>query len=362
MGLYKRKDSPIWWMSFCANKRRYQRSTGAADRRLAENILAKVKTQIVEGKWFEIDEARQHTFDEMMEVYFTKINGKDSTLNRKKGAFPHLKGFFSMLTLDKITSDLVDDYKQKRLSEGAAQSTILNEVRLLSHAFNIVKWRRDNPVSEARRIKLKARKIERWLGFDEEPPLLKAVEGKLFGQLKDIIILDLNTGLSQEEILNLQWRQVDFFRKTLITVRSKTLDSRTIPLNNNAIEVLKRRTKVKAVSGYVFYNTAGNKIDAGKLKREFIKSVKKSGIQNFRFHDLRHTFATRLVQKGVDLYKVSKLLGHKDIATTQRYAHHCPESLRDGVNILDLAAPGLGVDLLDDIEDKIEVKNEAKNG
>lgn len=81
---------------------------------------------------------------------------------------------------------------------------------------------------------------------------------------------------------------------------------------------------------------------------------------DFTFHDLRHTFATRLVQKGVDLYKVSKLLGHKDIATTQRYAHHYPESLRDGVNILDLAAPGLGVDLLDNAGVQIEGENEAK--
>ncbi len=64
-------------------------------------------------------------------------------------------------------------------------------------------------------------------------------------------------------------------------------------------------------------------------------TVKKAGIEDFRFHDLRHTFATRLAQAGVDLYKISKLLGHKDIKMTQRYSHHCPESLRDGVEIID---------------------------
>ena len=76
-------------------------------------------------------------------------------------------------------------------------------------------------------------------------------------------------------------------------------------------------------------------IDAAKLKRAFIAAVEAAKIEDFRFHDLRHTFATRLVQKGVDLYKVSKLLGHSDVSTTQRYAHHYPESLRDGVEILD---------------------------
>ena len=67
----------------------------------------------------------------------------------------------------------------------------------------------------------------------------------------------------------------------------------------------------------------------------FYKARERAGIENFRFHDLRHTFATRLVQAGVDLYKVQKLLRHKTPIMTQRYAHHYPESLRDGVEVLD---------------------------
>jgi integrase len=316
--------------------KRIQVSTKTDNKRLAEAIYAKAKTEVIEGRWFDNVKAKSKTFDEMMEVYFTKINVKDSTLSRKKSAFPHLAEFFTGWTLDKITPDAVDDYKQKRLSEDAAHSTILNEVRLLSHAFNTVKWCKGNPVSEAKRIKLKSRKVERWLSSDEEPLLLKATESKLYGQLKDIVIFALNTGLSQEEILNLQWSQVDFFRKTLTTTRSKTLKSRTIPINNTTLELLKKLARVKAISGYVFYNTAGNRIDAGKLKGAFIRAVKEAGIQDFRFHDLRHTFATRLIQNGVDIYTVSKLLGHKEISTTaNHYAHHYTESLMVGINVLD---------------------------
>lgn len=71
------------------------------------------------------------------------------------------------------------------------------------------------------------------------------------------------------------------------------------------------------------------------MKFQFKKAVSDSKILYLRFHDKRHTIATRLVQSGVDLYKISKLLGHKDISTTQRYAHHYPESLRSGVEMLD---------------------------
>jgi site-specific recombinase XerD len=87
------------------------------------------------------------------------------------------------------------------------------------------------------------------------------------------------------------------------------------------------------MEGYAFTRD-GRKITKHELQYYFKRAVKRAKIAHCRFHDLRHTFATRLAQSGVDIYKVSKLLGHKDIKTTQRYAHHCPESLRDGVNIL----------------------------
>ena len=78
----------------------------------------------------------------------------------------------------------------------------------------------------------------------------------------------------------------------------------------------------------------GTKIDGDNLRRAFKKALQKAGIEDFHFHDLRHTFATRLAQKGVDIYTISKLLGHKDIRMTQRYSHHSPESLRDGIQAL----------------------------
>ncbi|MGE3978707.1 MAG: site-specific integrase [Nitrospira sp.] len=89
----------------------------------------------------------------------------------------------------------------------------------------------------------------------------------------------------------------------------------------------------------MFKSKAGTPIESGHLRRSFRLALKKAGIEDFHFHDLRHTFATRLVQAGVELYKVQRLLGHKSPIMTQRYAHHYPESLRDGVEILDRIKP-----------------------
>ena len=89
----------------------------------------------------------------------------------------------------------------------------------------------------------------------------------------------------------------------------------------------------------MFRSKAATPIESGHLRRSFRLALKKAGSDDFHFHDLRHIFATRLVQTGVELYKVQRLLGHKSPIMTQRYAHHYPESLRDGVEIMDRIKP-----------------------
>lgn len=84
-----------------------------------------------------------------------------------------------------------------------------------------------------------------------------------------------------------------------------------------------------------------------------MRVLKGTGIKGFCFHDLRHTFATRLVQMGIDIYKVQKLLGHRDIKTTQRYAHHYPESLRDSGESLDSGSSGMATSRLRHVETEV---------
>ena len=155
--------------------------------------------------------------------------------------------------------------------------------------------------------------------------------------LRDIIHFNLHTGLRQDELLSLTWDRVDVFRKTILIKDTKNGKPRTIPLNKTALGILESKARVLSIrSKIVFHSNSGTKIDKHNLRRAFVIAMKKAGIEDFTYHGLRHTFATRLAQSGVDLYKISKLLGHKDIKTTQRYAHHCPESLRDGVEVLEV--------------------------
>ncbi len=129
------------------------------------------------------------------------------------------------------------------------------------------------------------------------------------------------------------------FRWTILIEKTKNGKPKTIPLNQIAIDVIERKSEEnvrRLKNDFVFVNARGVKIDRHSLRKSFNTAVRKAEIEDFRFHDLRHCFCTKLAQRGVDIYKIAKLAGHEDIRMTQRYSHHCPESLRDGVKALEV--------------------------
>ena len=175
-------------------------------------------------------------------------------------------------------------------------------------------------------------KRDRWLTTEEEERLLKVCPWWVRG----LVIFALNTGMRLGEIISLEWKGVDLFRKTVTVFKSKNKEPRTIPINETVFEMLKQKAKVKSIkTSLVFYGDNHTMLLETSVDHAFQTALKGVGIRDFRFHDLRHTFATRVVQSGKDLYKVQRLLGHKSPAMTQRYAHHYPESLRDAVEVLD---------------------------
>ncbi len=335
MGLYRRGQT--WWMRFTYRGRQIRKSTETSNRKLAEKIYHKVLGEIAEGKWFERLPGEEKTFAEMISKYLKEHSEKNKTPKsciRDRQLANHLNSYFGDLLLTEITPKTISEYKAKRRDEGASPRTINYELALMSHAFNLAikewEWLKDNPVSKVSKEKVNNMR-ERWLTLEEEEKLLNTSPK----WLQELIIFSLETGLRQGEILNLQWPQVDLFRKTITILEQKNRGKDTIPLNERALEVLKAKAKVRHIkTNYVFHNNNGNRIGVGNLLRAFYLATKRANLKGFRWHDLRHTFATRLVQAGVDLYSVQKLGRWKNIQMVMRYAHHHPESLRAGVEAL----------------------------
>lgn len=333
MGLVKRGN--IWWMNFMFQGQRIRRSTGTTSRQLAGAILAKVKVQLIEGQYFDSRQERARTFGELMDRFEQEHLVKLASRQICQVFVKHFRAFFGDRTLAEITPKVIVEYKSRRYAAGVGPATINRELTCLGKAFSLAKreweWCRENPVS---RVSLEkgVTKRDRWLTEEEEIRLLAACPF----WLRDLVIFALHTGMRLGEVLALTWNGVDLARSTVIVFRSKNGERRTIPLNQTVMALLKEKSRVQHINTVlVFPSKTGTLLDANHLRRAFRVAISRAELQDFHFHDLRHTFATRLVQSGVDLYKVQRLLGHKTSVMTQRYAHHCPESLRDGVEVLD---------------------------
>jgi len=194
-----------------------------------------------------------------------------------------------------------------------------------------------NPV---KRVKLFHENNERVRFLDhhtEYPKFLKAIsDGPWY--LKPMCLVDLNTGLRRGNLLRLSWNQVDFTRR-IITIGSQTKNGRPLmlPMNNTVLSELKKLRDVTGGLQWVFAHKEGQ--FAGMcitdVKNAFNGAVKRAGISDFHFHDMRHTFASWLVMKGVSLAAVQKLMGHQSVKMTLRYAHLAPKYLADEVKVLD---------------------------
>jgi integrase len=164
---------------------------------------------------------------------------------------------------------------------------------------------------------------------DKKP--LPERQGELLDHLRPLVLLALNTGLRRGELLGLTWGSVNFAAK-LLTVTAATAKSghtRRVPLNAEALIVLRtwheRRGKPSA-DVLVFLGPTGERMK--RIDTSWESLVKIAGLKNFRLHDCRHHFASKLVQAGVDLYTVKELLGHSEIAMTEKYSHLAPDNLR----------------------------------
>jgi integrase len=221
---------------------------------------------------------------------------------------------------------LIEKHRKRRKDEGAAETTINRDLATLKAALNrAVDWGliSENPIKPVKQIKTDRTGVIRFLSPDEEGRLM-AVLDKRHDHLRPMVLVSLHTGLRWGELVGLTWDDVDMTQKRL-TVRgsgAKSKQTRHIPLNKIALEALAEWRQGKAKAGLVFPGKVGVMDNVNKA---WSRALAEAEITDFRWHDLRHSFASKLVMAGVDLNTVRELMGHSDIKMTLRYAHLAPE-------------------------------------
>ena len=171
-----------------------------------------------------------------------------------------------------------------------------------------------NPWQNIKKFPVKNYSV-RYLKPDEEERLFKVLPE----YLKGIVIVALNTGLRKSNILELRWEQINFDFNFIEVLENKGNKHLLIPLNEKLIQFFSNKPDVER-KGYIFINPETG-LPYKDIKKAWSTALEKANIENFRFHDLRHTVGTRLAEQLVPVNVIKELLGHSDVHTTMRYVH-----------------------------------------
>ncbi len=277
------------------------------------------------------------------------------TLAHINRCFTNLHGNKPLIDLNPV---LIDQWRTRRLKDGKSIETVNRDVATFKAAISkAVLWGliEKHPLEKLKLLKSDRFSKVRFLSSEEELRLREAAISRDFKIKKDresankwrdnrgyepytslnhcefadyirpMILLSINTGIRQGEIFSLRWENVNF-EQSLLTIEgayAKSGKTRHIPLNTEAFKVLKGWRQQTENSDFVFHGKNGQRFN--NIKKAWAGLLKSAKIENFRWHDLRHHFASKLVMAEVDLNTVRELLGHSDMSMTLRYAHLAPE-------------------------------------
>jgi integrase len=328
-----------WWIDYRTPEgRRRRKLYGTHD--AAKTALAKIDLAKKDRTY--TDPHASPTFTEFSAIYLKTVSVHKKRYDRETWFIKSLVAFFGGC---KIERTKVLEYRLARLKT-VSKATVNRELSVLRHMFNVAIDQNVVATNAARggtgMKAFKAQGRERYLEMAEVEALLTAIQARIVKDSSDkmrasarksrqylhtAVVMALHTGMRKGEILGLRWENVNWERKTLLLLDTKNGESRGLPIDSILLrELSEHRSRVKNEE-LVFpsFDNNGKVVPMADVKGSFGRVLKDAGITNFRFHDLRHTFASHYMMKGGQLYALSSILGHKDLKMTQRCAKLSPE-------------------------------------
>lgn len=318
-GVYRRPDSRFWWIATTLpNGQRLRQSTGTEIKEDAEALLAKLTLDAYRAEHFGFKPPR--SWKEAV-VRYLEIKASLRSFRDVRRICRQLDPYLGNLTLNQINGDVVWSVIQGELRKGNTPATVN---RYLATMRSLLRMARDEWqwLDSVPKIRLLPGEVERdrWLTHVEATRLVAACPP----HLGSIVRFALATGCRAREILDLEWDRVDVQRKTAWINKTKNGTPRGVPLNEDAVTVL--REQIGKHAQYCF-TYRGEPIRANVSNKAWFSALKKAGLSNFRFHDLRHTWASWHRQAGTSCDELKELGGWKTRSMVDRYAKFATEHL-----------------------------------
>lgn len=325
MAIYKRGE--VYWVSFTNPAgQRIRRSAGSSDRQAAQEYHDRLKAE--QWRIHKLGDKPRRTWQEAVVRWLKDTDEKADHL-KDVGKLRWLDQFFGGLYLDEIDRELIDHMSHTKKAEASA-STANRYLALVRAILKMAKdeWEWVEHIPKVRLFREPKKRV-RWIDREEAATLLS----ELPEHLADMAAFTLATGLRQRNVSYLKWDQVDMARGMawIHADQSKSRKAIAVPLISDALAILRKRLGRHPV--YVF-TYKGEPVDRTSTKA-WKKALARAGIQDFRWHDLRHTWASWHVQSGTSLQELLELGGWSSYEMVLRYAHLAGEHLKDAANRLD---------------------------
>jgi len=323
MSLYQRKDSSAWWVKITIGGKTVQRSTGTEDKIAAQELHDKLKAQLWEQERLGIKPS--HSWQQAVVKWLVETSDK-ATHHEDKSKLVWLDSFLGHLMLEEINLEVIDQIRTAKLNE-ASKATVNRYLALirsiLIRARDEWEW-----IQKAPKIRLfkEANDRERSLTIDES----KALLAELPQHQRDTVTFALATGLRQSNVVKIEWSNINLeLRHAWVkATHSKNGKSIAVPLNEIALEVLRRQIGKHPTRVFIY---RGKPFKAANTKA-WKQALERAGIEDFKWHDLRHTWATWQRQSGTPTHELQRLGGWKTAAMVERYAHLAPDHLANAAS------------------------------
>ena len=283
-----------------------------------------------EGRYFKSSESRKHTLADLVERYKRDIiPTKDRYGKNQAAQLDWWKEQLGHELLCDITAPKIAELRDQLLAEKTRRNqlrspaTVNRYLAALSHAFSVAvrewEWVSDNPVAKIRRPKEPAGRT-RYLDEEEIKRLMETCRSSDNRFLYPAVLLALSTGMRSAEIMWLRWENIDVARKQQVLHKTKNKERRTIPLAEKVLDALLAiKPFGRNVKGLVFAPRGSEK--PASIRNSWEKALKDAHIEDFRFHDLRHTAGSYLAMNNASLLEIAEILGHKTLQMVKRYSH-----------------------------------------